>query len=165
MKASDFYTREKGNKGVKFPLYTPEGKATEHYLEILSVDSDAFQMAQSEMQRDLATANLEEDKEKRFELVREAKVAAAAALVIGWSLEDNFNQAAAKELLVEAPQLVDQIDRAASNRALFSPAAASLHRLGLLPVQTRQDPERVQRKPPPATPAGPKNNRYNTAGT
>ncbi|MCO1336972.1 hypothetical protein MO867_21850 [Microbulbifer sp. OS29] len=119
MKASDFYTREKGNKGVKFPLYTPDGKATEHYLEILSVDSDAFQMAQSEMQRDLATANLEKDKEKRFELVREAKVAAAAALVIGWSLEDDFSQRAVKELLIEAPQLVDQIDRAASNRALF----------------------------------------------
>ncbi|WP_444958217.1 hypothetical protein [Microbulbifer sp. ZKSA002] len=119
MKASDFYTREKGNKGVKFPLYTPEGKATEHYLEILSVDSDAFQMAQSEMQRDLAVANLEKDKEKRFELVREAKNSAAAALVIGWSLEDKFTETAVKELLREAPQLLDQIDRASSNRALF----------------------------------------------
>ncbi|WP_445364958.1 phage tail assembly chaperone [Microbulbifer sp. ANSA001] len=130
MKASDFYTREKGNKGVKLPLYTPEGTATEHYLEILSVDSDAFQMAQSEMQRDLATANLEEDKTKRFELVREAKVAAAAALVIGWSLEDDFNQEAVKELLVEAPQLVDQIDRAASNRALFFASGSKSSSIG-----------------------------------
>ncbi|MCO1337109.1 phage tail assembly chaperone [Microbulbifer sp. OS29] len=108
-----------GQPWVKLPLYTPEGKTTEHYLEILSVDSDAFQMAQSEMQRDLATANLEEDKAKRFELVREAKVAAAAALVTGWSLDDKFTVEAVKELLREAPQLVEQIDRAASNRALF----------------------------------------------
>ncbi|WHI46599.1 hypothetical protein [Microbulbifer sp. VAAF005] len=119
MKASDFYTREKGNKGVKFPLYTPEGKATKHYLEILSVDSDAFQMAQSELQRDLAAANLEKDKLARFELVREAKNKAAAALVVGWSLEDEFTDSALKELLLEAPQLLDQIDRASSNRALF----------------------------------------------
>ncbi|MFA0813362.1 phage tail assembly chaperone [Microbulbifer epialgicus] len=131
MKASDFYTREKGNKGVKFPLYTPEGIVTEHYLEILSVDSDAFQMAQSEMLRDLATANLEKDKEKRFELVREAKVTAAAALIIGWSLEDDFNQEAVKELLVEAPQLVDQIDRAASNRALFFASGSKPSSTGL----------------------------------
>ena len=119
MKASDFYTREKGNKGVRLPLYTPDGQPTEHYLEILSVDSDAFQMAQAELQRDLATANLEKDRAKRFELVREAKNSAAAALVIGWSLEDKFTETAVKELLREAPQLVEQIDRAASNRALF----------------------------------------------
>lgn len=115
----DFYTRESANEGVKLPLFTPEGKETEHYLVIRGVDSDAFRLAESEAKRSSIKIIGVEDEGERNNLVYEGKIEMLSSLICGWSFEEKVSKENIKTLLREAPQIADRIDRFACDRTLF----------------------------------------------
>ena len=37
-----FYTKPLSEKGVRIPLYTPEGEKTKEWVEVLGTDADKF---------------------------------------------------------------------------------------------------------------------------
>ncbi|KXJ45892.1 hypothetical protein [Marinobacter sp. Hex_13] len=110
-----FFTRDKANKGIKVPLRTPEGKETEHFLVIRSQWSDDFQKAKAEAYRDEFAAIAGKGEVK----AEDRTVILAAALVADWSFDEECTPENVQNLLRNAPQLRDMIDRYASNDARF----------------------------------------------
>lgn len=110
-----FFTRDKANKGNKVPLRTPEGKETEHFLVIRSQWSDDFQKAKAEAYRDDLAAIAGKGEVK----AEDRTVILTAALVGDWSFDEECTPENVQNLLRNAPQLRDMIDRYASNDARF----------------------------------------------
>lgn len=119
MSMEQFYTRDKANDGVKVPLNTPDGKPTEHYIVIRSRWSDSFQAAQAEVHRNDLVAMAEKGKDAPAQDPVERHATLCAALVSGWSFEQECTPDNIREFLKQAPQLRDMIDRYASNDARF----------------------------------------------
>jgi hypothetical protein len=119
MKPSDFFTRAKANEGERMPLSLPDGTPTDEWLLIRGVDSDSFQRAMDDFRREmLALASLKDEAE-RAEKTEAARLKLNSALVIGWSLEAEFTEAALLEFLREAPYVAAEVDRFASDRRRF----------------------------------------------
>lgn len=115
MGMEQFFTRGKANEGVKVNLMTPDGQMTDEYILIRSQWSDAFQQAKAQSYRDdmkAATEGREIDPTERHARL-------TASLVAGWSFDEEYTPESALELMREAPQLRDMIDRYASNDARF----------------------------------------------
>lgn len=110
-----FFTRDKANKGIKVPLRTPEGKETDHFLVIRSQWSDDFQKAKAEAYRDDLAAIAGKGEVK----AEDRTVILTAALVGDWSFEEECTPENVQNLLRNAPQLRDMIDRYASNDVRF----------------------------------------------
>ncbi|KZX63182.1 hypothetical protein A3710_17185 [Stutzerimonas frequens] len=119
MKPSDFFTRAKANEGERMPLSLPDGTPTDDWLQIRGVDSDEFRRAMDEFRRDrLALASIQDEIERK-EKTEIAQLRLNAALVIGWSLDAEFTEAALLEFLREAPYVAAEVDRFASDRRRF----------------------------------------------
>lgn len=114
-----FFTRPKANEGIKLPLWTPQGTKSEHWVRILGVDSDAFRAANAESQRDALRIAQIEDKAEQALAIAESKRNLVAALVIDWSFDRPCTRESVSAFFLEAPQIMDSIDVAASRRALF----------------------------------------------
>lgn len=114
-----FFTREKANKGIKVPLFLPNGNESEHYLMLRGIDSDEFRTADNRAQR-LAMVIVEMpsalEKEQALE---DSRIELLSSLIISWSFEEECTEDAKKKLLIEAPQIADAIDRVAAKRTLF----------------------------------------------
>lgn len=123
-----FHTRARANEGERLNLYTPNGKPTEHWLQVRHVWSDAFQEA-----NDLAIARMQEavlaangDKAKIAAANRDAKFGLWAALVAGWSFDEPCTPEAVEAFLREAPQIGAQLDKfAADGRRFFGNGSTS----------------------------------------
>src|SRR6187402_1264377 len=126
-----FYTRDKANEGIEFPLHLPTGKLSEHSLRILGVDSDRFRDMDTKCKREIATSS-DLAPEKLAELYRELQLKLIACLVISWSFDLECTLENVTEFLRNAPQIADSIDRVASKRSLFfgkeSSSSSSLQR-------------------------------------
>lgn len=116
-----FKTRGKANEGVKLELKTPDGKETEHWLQVRHVWSDAFQEA-----NDLALAEVQEvalasegDKGKIAAAKREAEVAIWASLVADWSFDQECTPENVAAFLRDAPQIGKAIDKFATDGRRF----------------------------------------------
>jgi hypothetical protein len=119
MKPSDFFTRAKANEGERMPLTLPDGTATNEWLLIRGVDSDQFRLALDDFRRGLLTfASVKDDKEKA-EKTEAARLRLNAALIIGWSFDAEFSEAALMEFLRESPYITAEVDRFASDRRRF----------------------------------------------
>ena len=110
-----FFTRDKANEGIKVPLRTPEGEATDHYLVVRSQWSDSFQKAKAEAYR----ADLAAIAGKGEAKAEDRTVVLTAALVADWAFDEECTPENVQNLLRNAPQLRDMIDRYASNDARF----------------------------------------------
>lgn len=119
MKPSDFFTRAKANEGERMPLSLPDGTPTDEWLMIRGVDSDQFRHALDEFRRKSLTAASIKDLEEKAEKAEAARLELNAALVIGWSLDAEFTEAALLEFLREAPYIAAEVDRFASDRRRF----------------------------------------------
>ena len=119
MKPSDFFTRAKANEGERMPLSLPDGTPTDEWLMIRGVDSDQFRHALDEFRRKSLTAASIKDLEEKAEKAEAARLELNAALVIGWSLDAEFTEAALLEFLREAPYVAAEVDRFASDRRRF----------------------------------------------
>lgn len=115
-----FFTRQRANEGIKLPLSLPDGSDTDHWIRIRGIDSDAFKAAEAEQRRRVYAASAEDDKAKLAAVLADIILENTCALVIEWSFTDRpCTPENIKNLLREAPQITDQIDRLASRRALF----------------------------------------------
>lgn len=123
-----FKTRAKANEGERLTLYTPDGKETEHWLQVRHVWSDAFMEA-----NDLAIAQMQEavmaaqgDTAKVAAANRDAKYRLWASLVAGWSFDEPCTPEAVEAWLREAPQIGARLDKfAADSRRFFGNGSTS----------------------------------------
>lgn len=113
-----FFTREKANEGVEFPLYLPTGEITEHSLKVLGVDSDTFRDMDNQCKREIATSK-ESSPEEISKLYRELKLKLVACLVVSWTFDKPCTLENVMDFLRNAPQIADAIDKVASKRSLF----------------------------------------------
>ena len=116
---SDFFTRGSANKGVKLPLYYPDGTISKDHLTILGIDSDVFRSADASARRKAIDIAMIKDEAERDEALYQAKIVLISVLVSEWSFPEPCNAENVAEFLIEAPQLVDQIDEVAASRVEF----------------------------------------------
>lgn len=122
----EFFTRQTANEGVQLPLYRPDGTLSEHWLQVRGVDSDHFRRAEAKAKRKAVELAQIEDEQKRAEAVRETELECIAALVAGWSFEQEASLINVVNFLREAPQIADMVNRFAARRAeFFSKKSAS----------------------------------------
>lgn len=114
-----FFTRGPANEGVQLPLYLPNGEKSEHWVRVLGVDSDAFRAAEAESRRDAFRIAAIESREERASEIAKSKRGLIASLVVAWSFEQPCTRENVEAFFMEAPQIMDAIDMAASKRALF----------------------------------------------
>jgi hypothetical protein len=123
---SAFKIRDAANEGVRIPLSTPDGKATEHWLLIRSVWCDDFQEARSELIRQaiadgktVSAAPEAEQKAIRTDLDRKRRANAAASLVAGWSFDIEPTEQNKADFLNDAPQILAWVERIAEEDKRF----------------------------------------------
>jgi hypothetical protein len=93
---------------------------------VRGVDSDHFRRAEAKAKRKAVELAQIEDEQKRAEAVRETELECIAALVAGWSFEQEANLINVVNFLREAPQIADMVNRFAARRAeFFSKKSAS----------------------------------------
>lgn len=119
MKPSDFFTRAKANEGERMPLSLPDGTPTDEWLLIRGVDSDQFRVALDDFRRELLAIASIKDEGEKSEKTEQARLRLNAALVIGWSFDAEFSEAALLEFLRESPYITAEVDRFASDRRRF----------------------------------------------
>ena len=122
----EFFTRDSANDGVEVPLYTPDGKKTDHLLTILGVDSDKHHEAELKQKRLIMALqgqfkNLppEELEVMLSAAQRKSELEIYAALIQDWTFEQECNHANKIKFLTNAPQMGHMIDKVASDRSLF----------------------------------------------
>lgn len=118
----DFFTRNGANEGVQIPLHTPTGEKSEHWLRVRGTDSDAFRAADAKGQRKLAElmATVKTAPETDVDAgMAGIKREVIASLVCGWSFDGECTQEAVCELFINAPQIMDMVDKFAGRRSLF----------------------------------------------
>jgi len=138
MKPQDFYTRARANEGVRLTLLDGNGKATEAWVIVRGLDSDAYRAAHDATNRAMvrlaaavrengASAELPADAKADREA---AALAERVALVASWNLEGECTPEAVAELLREAPYISDQIYFAAHDRDRFFGESSALSTAG-----------------------------------
>lgn len=116
-----FFTRETANEGVKIPLSLPDGSASEHWLVLRSVDSDAFRAEDFRQRRRLSEVFATiEDEEERDKRIMAMSIELLASTVISWSFEQACTKENVIEFLTNAPHIADAIDTITTKRALFT---------------------------------------------
>ena len=119
-----FYTRDAANAGVRVPLFRPDGTPTEHWLQVRGIDSDAWHAAQAASRQRLMAAASSPEKIQQID-PDEERVVLVAALVAGWSFPEEATPEAVKAFLRQAPQIITEVDKLASNRARFFGGSSS----------------------------------------
>lgn len=119
---SDFFTKEKAEKGVKIPLSLPTGEETEHWIKIISADSEAYKNVERDASRRLVKefsgAKIDSKNESIFDdKANELQLEITASLVVDWSFEDEkCTKANVIDMLKNAPHIRTQIENIAINR-------------------------------------------------
>lgn len=127
---SAFHTRDRANEGIRIPLLLPDGKPTEHWLQIRSIWSDAYQGSRAEIVRmalehgrELAEKSLsdEQKRDMRAEQDRSRRAVLASSLIAAWSNDDPLTEESAVNFLLQAPQVLREIEKIAEDdRRFFS---------------------------------------------
>jgi len=117
-----FYTLDKANEGQRLALQTPDGKQTEHWLQVRSRLSDEFRAAKSAAMQ--AVAMVPDD--KREQVARDAGIVALAALIADWSFGE-LEPEKVRAFLRNAPQIAERVNSFAGDDEVFfgSGSAAS----------------------------------------
>ena len=115
MRASQFHTKAKHDEGTKVLLDLPDGTPTEEFVVLRGRDSEAFRKAQAAYRDRMVAAKSEE---KPFDSHKEGILLTVSAIK-SWSLEEPLTEAAACELLTNAPYLLDKMDAALYDNKRF----------------------------------------------
>lgn len=122
-----FYTRSGANAGARLPLLLPNGQPSEHWLHVVGADSDQFRSVDSQVRRAVLShvtdAGRQLSDAERAEFVANKRLELLASAVTGWSFPEPCNDANKLELLREAPQIADAVDRFIANRSFFTNGA------------------------------------------
>lgn len=115
---SDFFTRNNANEGIELPLYLPTGEKTEHWLRIVGVDSDLFR--HQELVETRGVIKLRgKPQEEVDKAASESKLRLLAAIIVGWSFPEECSEENKINLLREAPQIAEAVNRHSADRTLF----------------------------------------------
>lgn len=128
-----FFTRQAANTGQKLMLSTPSGDLTKFFISILGVDADIVRKVKADNNRRYLQA---EGKAKMSEdeiqaIGDEGRIRVLCSLISDWNLEDEegnpipCSDGNKRILLTEAPNIADQINVAACDRASFLPPSSS----------------------------------------
>lgn len=123
-----FTIRDRANEGVRLTLQSLDGKDTDHWLQVRHTWSDAFELAHEVEMARLQDAVLaaKGDKAKVAKAKLDSKYRVMAALVAGWSFEEECTPEAVEAFLRAAPQLCDKLDRfAADSKGFFGTGSTS----------------------------------------
>jgi hypothetical protein len=121
---AQFHTRAAANEGIKLPLTLPDGTATEEWLQIRSIDSDAFRAAEAASNRRLLEAMASKDRAAELDS-QEERYVMLAALVAAWSFPAACTSEAVQAFLKESPQIAAEIDRVSASRRCFFKSSSS----------------------------------------
>jgi len=119
MSMESFFTADDANDGTKLPLFAPDGKATEHWLLIRGVDSDAYRTSHTRVLQNARKLKATDDDEEIAKRTNEGLFELAVSLVGGWSFEQECTRENVSAFLKKAPQVIDPINEFAGNRSLF----------------------------------------------
>lgn len=114
-----FFTKAKAEQGRKLPLYTPTSEKTDHWLNVLGIDSDAFKQAEAEAKRQAIHIAEIEDKKEQFQAQRAVERKLIAALITDWSFDMPCTEENVVNFLTQAPQIEDAVNRFAAMRTTF----------------------------------------------
>lgn len=115
----EFHTRSASNEGKKVPLFTPEGKISDHWFIIRGVDSDAFRKADTNSKRKLLEISRIENADERYEAGQKLERELVAVLVADWSFPEPCTVETVANFFLEAPQLLDMVNTYAARRSNF----------------------------------------------
>lgn len=116
---SEFFTLDKANAGIRVPLYTPDGRPTDHWMQIRGVDSDEFRKADAKAKRDAVKLAAITDDREREDALHDLTTRLTASLVIAWSFEQECTMENVTAFFKRAPQICNAIDITAGDRAYF----------------------------------------------
>jgi len=119
MSMESFFTADDANDGTKLPLFAPDGKATEHWLLIRGVDSDAYRTSHTRVLQNARKLKATDDDEEIAIRTNAGLFELAVSLVGGWSFEQECTRENVSAFLKKAPQVIDPINEFAGNRSLF----------------------------------------------
>lgn len=118
-----FFTRDRANEGRRFPLQTPDGTPTEHWLLVRSQHSDAFKERSDALLqaagRDMPDPKNPNDLAERQARGRKRTNQLRAALISGWSFPEPCTPEAVEQFLEMAPQIAVMLDRFAGDDRIF----------------------------------------------
>lgn len=119
MKSSDLFTRQAANDGRRLEIPLPDGSPSGEWLHVLHSDSDAFRAKWADLMARAAQLPPDAAQDGRKRLLDAAMMELLASLVSGWSLEDEFSEAAVIDLLRNSPYIHDWLERKTSDASLF----------------------------------------------
>ena len=115
-----FKTRERAQKPVRAQLIDPgTGKPTEDWIDVRSSLSDNFLTARDEAMQKAAEIGSIKELEARKAQVKLNGLRMKAALVAGWSFDEECTEENIIKFLQDAPQIQDQIVAIADDNAAF----------------------------------------------
>ena len=115
----EFFTRGIANEGVKLPLSYPDGTLSEHWIIVRGIDSDEFRRVEALSKRKAVALSQITDETERDQAISDIETECVAALVAGWSMDDEYTHENIIKLLTEAPQIANAINIFAARRKEF----------------------------------------------
>lgn len=116
-----FNVAKMSNEGVKLPLMLPDGTETDEYLIVGGADSKAFRGRMARANRDRLKLLKDEhlDPATPAHKTEDIDRDLVATLIVGWSFDESFEHCNVVKFLADAPQIQEQVDKFAGNRANF----------------------------------------------
>lgn len=115
-----FFTREAGDAGFKMDLYDPAtGEDTKHWITIVSVDSAAFELADTIARRRTGEIQALKTEAEKALLVNDITRELIASLVTGWSFSMPPTKENVVAFLLKAPHIANAINTLSGKRSLF----------------------------------------------
>jgi len=120
----EFFTRAGANAGTRIELKLPDGKPSPHWLHVLGADGDVFRqaavVASREVVRAISALPKTPTDAELAKIRQEARLRNLAAVIESWSFPQPCDEDNKLELLREAPQIADAVDRLITDRSLFT---------------------------------------------
>ena len=120
MNIDQLYTVDSHEKGAEMQVKDQNGNSLDMHITVAGTDSKVFRNAKTEMMRDIVSDD-NSDKE-------EIRAKALAAVTLSWrgflnkGKEFTFSQEKAEKLYINAPYVMDQVDKFIGDRANFMKA-------------------------------------------
>ena len=112
-----FMTKKYHGVAQKLMLYSPDGRATDHYLELVGMDSEKVRKAKKQLYTDIAK-NVKEggfDDDMQYDFTTRL----LASSIVGWSFKKELSDESAFDFVSNAPSIRDAIDVFISNNDNF----------------------------------------------
>ena len=116
-----FNVAKKANSGSKMMLTLPDGTETEEYLVVMGADSTKFRgvVAKANREKLKKLKSMQDNDAARDKMLLDTEIKVLASLVVDWSFDEECTQANVVRFFKDSPQIQEQVDSFASDRANF----------------------------------------------